>query len=141
MTGAAGRFLAVVLLVGIGALLGGCFTRRIVIDTTPVSAEVFINQRSMGPSPVAIETADFGDLDLRIEAPGYVPVWRRLAQPRPWYGYDPMLFVLEMAPYPFRTEQVHRVELMPQPAIEPQQLNARAQAAAAAIADLPTERK
>lgn len=125
------RGLAGALLAACWVAAGGCFARRIVIETEPTGAEVVINQRSVGRSPVAIQTADYGDLDLRIEAPGYAPVWQRLENRRPWYGYDPILFLLEVAPFPIHSNAVYRVQLAPQPPIDVKVLNQQAEKAAA----------
>lgn len=117
-------------LLAAGILAGGCLTRRILIDTEPTGADVVVNQRHVGQGPVVIETADFGDLDLRVEVPGYVPQWLILPQPRPWWGYDPLLFLVEICPFPFQVDGSFTVRLEPQPAIDAKALQQRARDAA-----------
>ncbi|HTL52423.1 MAG TPA: PEGA domain-containing protein [Planctomycetota bacterium] len=115
----------------------GCLSRRILIETEPSGAQVVVNQRLMGPGPIVVETADFGDMDLRVELPGYAPQWLVLPQPRPWWGYDPLLFLVEACPFPFRVERTFKVQLERQPVIDPKVLKDHAEAAAKESAPAP----
>ncbi|MGH7145784.1 MAG: PEGA domain-containing protein [Planctomycetota bacterium] len=126
-------------LAAVALTCAGCFAQRIVIETEPVGAHVVVNERSMGNGPVAIQTADFGDLDLRVAAPGYTPTWERLPNPRPWWGYDPMLLLMEICPYPFTQDRVFKVKLTPQQPIDAELLDQHARAAHAAESDGKTD--
>ena len=69
-----GRRAAAMLLVLCAGLLAGCSTKRtLTIDTEPRGARVWVNDRYVGESPVAVPFVHYGDFEVRLEKPCHHP--------------------------------------------------------------------
>lgn len=90
----------VIAVLGAGGLLGGCTGRGMTISSLPEGAEVSINRRVVGRTPVRVGFTHYGAyrVELRKTAePGegdrepvyYQPLIRVEHLDPPWYGYDP----------------------------------------------------
>lgn len=67
---APGHLPAAILLFALVA--AGCSTQRqFTVHTDPVGADVWINQRYEGKSPVTVPFVHYGRFDVRVEKPGY----------------------------------------------------------------------
>jgi len=63
-----------------GVLLAGCSTRRTVtIDSTPSGADVWVNGRPRGKTPVEVPFVHPGTWSVRLERPGYASVAQEVA--------------------------------------------------------------
>jgi hypothetical protein len=55
-------------------LLAGCSTKRtLTIDTEPKGARVWVNDRYVGESPVAVPFVHYGEFEVRLEKAGHHP--------------------------------------------------------------------
>jgi hypothetical protein len=85
----------------------GCIDRRFVVETNVPGAQVFVNNRQIGPSPADTGWEHPGQYQFRVVAPGYEPLTEcRTVQAR-WYDYAPLDFFVGVL-WPFHIEDVRR---------------------------------
>jgi len=106
----------VVLGVGCVGSLSGCVDRRYVVTTNVPGAQVFVDGTAIGPAPVDNRYDYAGWREMRAVAPGYEPTVRRVQFKPRWYDYPGLDLFAEVI-WPFRIEDVRRVDLI----LEPQQ--------------------
>lgn len=95
-------------------LLAGCVDRRFVVTTNVPGAQVFIDNKPLGPAPVDSRWEFAGNYNFTVLAPGYEPLNQRVRFAPKWYMYPPFDLITETL-YPGRIEDVRRVELTLQP--------------------------
>ena len=95
-------------------LLAGCVDRRFVVTTNVPGAQVFVDNKPLGPSPVDSKWDFAGGYTFTALAPGYEPLEQRVKFKAKWYMYPPFDLIAESF-YPGRIEDVRRVELTLQP--------------------------
>jgi hypothetical protein len=99
----------------LGAACSGCIDRRFVVDTNVRGAQVFVNNRPIGPAPADTAWEFPGRYQFRAVAPGYEPLTECRTIEARWYDYPPFDFALGVL-WPFHIEDVRRITLELQPA-------------------------
>jgi len=77
------------------ALLSGCTSRGMTITSVPEGAEVSINRRVIGSTPIRVNYTHYGDYRVELRKDRYQTLVREEPVSPPWYGYDPMTFVAD----------------------------------------------
>jgi PEGA domain len=63
----------------------GCVQRTISITSEPAGALVYLNDDEVGRTPVTVPFVFYGVYDVRLEAPGYQPLWTKQKAQAPWW--------------------------------------------------------
>jgi len=79
---------AVALLLGIA----GCTSRAVTVTSLPPGAEVSINRRVVGKTPVRVNYTHYGSYRIELRKDRYQTLVRKEKLRPPWYGYDPFAF-------------------------------------------------
>jgi hypothetical protein len=108
-------FLGVALL----SLLTGCVERRFVVESDPPGAIVYVNNSSMGATPVDVPFLYYGVYDLTLVRDGCETLRVRQNVQPPLYAYPPLDFAAENL-YPFHIEDVRRFRYQLRPVRIPQ---------------------
>lgn len=127
MTSSARKLLLVIVLAILTAATG-CIDRRFVVESNVPGAQVFVNNRPIGPAPADTAWEYSGNYQFRVVAPGYEPLTEcRTIQSR-WYDYPPLDFFVGVL-WPFHIEDVRRLrfELKPSRQINTAEVEARAE--------------
>ena len=93
------------------ALMGGCVSRTIVIDSNPPGAQVWLNDVPLGRTPVESDFKFYGTYDVRLQLEGYEPLITSAEAKAPLYeqpGID-----LLAAPFPLRNRVDWNFKLTP----------------------------
>jgi hypothetical protein len=85
----------------------GCVNRRFVIESNVPNAQVYIDNRPVGPAPAHAPFEYYGYYTVTLVQPGYEPSVNRVHVRAPWYAYPPLDFFAEVL-WPFRIEDVRR---------------------------------
>ena len=103
-----------VLLAGLAATGCGGVSRRFVIESNVPNAQVYIDDKPVGPAPAHAQFEYYGFYTVTLVHPGYEPVRKRIHVVAPWYSYPPFDFLTEVV-WPFKIEDVRRYyfELVP----------------------------
>ncbi len=74
---------------GLGLLLGlaGCVERTISITSEPSGALVYLNDEEVGRTPVTVPFTYYGKYDVRLQKPGYSPLWTSGDAVAPWWEF------------------------------------------------------
>src|SRR5207247_335185 len=75
--------------------LNGCTSRGLTISTEPPGAEVSINRRVVGTSPVRVGFEHYGTYRLEIRMDHYETLVKEEKVNPPAYGYDPLTLVAD----------------------------------------------
>ncbi len=94
----------------------GCVERRLIVETTPPGARVFVNDVDYGISPAYVPFTYYGTYNFRIMADGYQTQTFKKRIKAPWYAYPPLDFFVETF-WPFQISDIRPVacDLMPAP--------------------------
>jgi hypothetical protein len=85
----------------------GCVNRRFVIESNVPNAQVYIDNRPVGPAPAHSPFEYYGYYTVTLVQPGYEISVNRVHVRAPWYAYPPFDFFAEVL-WPFRVEDVRR---------------------------------
>lgn len=86
------RFSACVVLLG---TIAGCTSRGMTVTSLPPGAEVSINRRVVGKTPVRVNYTHYGSYRVELRKERYQPrIVTEKVKP-PAYGYDPIAFVAD----------------------------------------------
>lgn len=90
-------------------LAAGCggVDRRFVIESNVPNAQVYVDNRPIGPAPAHTAFQYYGDYTVRIVHPGYATREERVHVSAPWYAYPPLDFLAEVV-WPFRIRDTRR---------------------------------
>ncbi|MEM1356398.1 MAG: PEGA domain-containing protein [Planctomycetota bacterium] len=66
-------------------LLPGCVRRKLVITSETTGALVFLNDEEVGRTPLEVPFTWYGTYDVRLEKPGYAPLWTTAQADAPWW--------------------------------------------------------
>lgn len=102
------------LLIAAAALAVGCVDRRFVVETNVPGAQVSMDGIPIGATPADGRFEYAGDYEFKAVAPGYEPLTQRVTFHPKWHNYPPLDFFAEVL-WPFRIEDVRRVQLMLEP--------------------------
>jgi len=73
------------------ASLTGCVDRKIRVTSEPAGARVWLNDVEIGTTPAEADFKFYGRYDVRLEKPGYEPLWTNKKAYAPvwqWPGLD-----------------------------------------------------
>lgn len=88
------------------ALVGlstGCVDRRFVIESDPTNANVFVNNRYVGATPVNLQFVYYGKYRFVFDRDGYQRLTVEEDIAPPWYEWFPLDFISEnLIPYTIR---------------------------------------
>jgi HEAT repeat protein len=110
------RSIALLSLFGMLWVSSGCVRRSIVIETDPPSADVWINERWVGKTPLTYEFITHGRYKFRLAKSGFRDLVAREMVRAPFYQWIPFDFFFEIL-WPFSLEDRHlfRYTLIPMP--------------------------
>lgn len=92
----------------------GCVKRAIVVESDPPGASVWINERSVGKTPVEYEFITHGRYKFRLEKSGFQPLTARERVKAPPYQWIPIDFFAEhLLPARLDDRHVFRYHLNP----------------------------
>jgi hypothetical protein len=115
-TGRSRRLLAFGLAGIVLSMLTGCggVNRRFVIESNVPNAQVYIDNRPIGPAPAHAPFEYYGHYNIKLVHPDYQTENQRVHVVAPWYAYPPFDFLAEVV-WPFRIDDVRRyyIELSP----------------------------
>jgi len=87
------------LLLAVPCLLAcGCVQRTISITSEPSGALVYLNDEEVGRTPVTVPFTFYGVYDVRMEAPGFKPLWTQQKAKAPWWETPGIDLFAEMVP-------------------------------------------
>jgi len=111
------------------AMVGsGCVTRRLIIQSNPPGALVYIGDQEIGTTPVAVNYIYYGTRKLRLVKDGYETLTVLEPIPAPWWDHFPLDFVSEnMVPGELRDVRTLSYQMVPQINVPPQELLGRAE--------------
>ena len=121
-----------VLLMGIAA--AGCVQRTIRISSDPPGALVYLNDKEVGRTPVAVPFLFYGTYDVRLEHEGYKPMWTAQKTNAPWWEIPGLDLIAEAIPN-VKTEQRWHFVLELMPYVDDETLIDRAKQMRASLAD------
>ena len=105
----------------------GCVKRTIVIESDPSGASVWINEHSLGRTPVSYEFITHGRYLFRLEKTGFRPLVTREMVRAPIYEWIPVDFVAEnLVPVHLEDKHVFQYRLSPLPPEEKLRLEEKA---------------
>ncbi len=84
----------------------GCVKRSLIVETDPPGAQLWINGRPMGKTPVNYSFVTHGRYKLYLEKAGFKPLTTREMVKAPVYQWIPLDFIFEWL-LPFRLEDKH----------------------------------
>jgi len=105
------------------AFFAGCVERRLIINTEPKGAIVFLNDEEIGTSPVTTSFMWYGDYNVRMQKPGYETLKTHRKLKAPWYDYFPFdLFAQILYPGKIVDSYQWKFNMNPQKEISREQL-------------------
>jgi hypothetical protein len=123
----------------------GCVRRRLTVRTNVPGAQVAIDNREIGVTPVSVPFTYYGGRNFVISKAGYQTVRAQRNFGIPWYELPVIDFFAEnLWPYEIRDERVVDFELIPAQPTDTQQLVSRGedlrnQASAGHVIGLPVD--
>lgn len=72
--------------------LAGCTSRAVTVTSLPEGAEVSLNRRVVGKTPVRVNYTHYGTYRIELRQDRYKTLVREEPLRPPWYGYDPFTF-------------------------------------------------
>lgn len=84
----------------------GCVHRRAVIRSDPPGAQVWINDKHIGPTPCAFDFNWYGTEEITLQMDGYEVEHQLLKLKTPWYQVPPLDFVSDNL-LPYRVKDQH----------------------------------
>jgi PEGA domain len=125
---------------GLGALLlllplltGGCVRKRLQITSQPSGAQVMLNGRSAGNTPLTLKFIHHGIYRIELRKPGYLPILDGLRIRRKLYEYIPLDILFDVAwPGTIRDQRKAHYKLRKIPHFNAKEILARARRAAKA---------
>src|SRR5918994_6848496 len=102
------------LLFAFAGLAVGCVDRRFVVETNVPGAQVSVDGVPIGATPADARFEYAGKYEFKAVAPGYEPLTQLVTLKPKWHNYPPLDFFAEVL-WPFRIEDVRRVQLVLEP--------------------------
>lgn len=106
------RVLTVAALTGLCALTG-CVDRKIRVTSEPSGARVWLNDVEIGTTPAEADFRFYGRYDVRLEKPGYEPLWTDKKAYAPVWQWPGLDLAAEMMPARFDDVVEWHFELEP----------------------------
>jgi len=76
-------------------VLAGCTSRGMTITSVPPGAEVSINRRVVGTTPIRVGYTHYGAYRIELRKERYLTLVKEEKVHPPWYGYDPFTAVAD----------------------------------------------
>ncbi len=73
----------------------GCTSRAVTVTSLPSGAEVSINRRVIGKTPIRVNYTHYGSYRIEVRKDRYDPKIKKEKLSPPVYGYDPIAFVAD----------------------------------------------
>jgi len=106
----------------------GCVRRRLTIRSNPPGAQVYVDNRPIGKTPVSTPFTYYGTREIRLVNAGYETLTVQQTFPPPWYELPPLDFISENLFWrEQRDERVLDFDLVPQRIVPTNELLARAE--------------
>ncbi len=123
----------------LGALLllpllsGGCIRKKLQITSQPSDAQVMLNGRSAGNTPLTLKFIHHGIYRIELRKPGYLPILDGLRIRRKLYEYIPLDILFDVAwPGTIRDQREAHYKLRKIPHFNAKEILGRARQAAKA---------
>ena len=78
--------------------------RRLRIETDPPGADVTVDGKYLGASPLELHFTHYGERRVRVAKRGYATIEQVVALEAPWYGHFPIDVVVEVIVPVWRTD-------------------------------------
>jgi len=104
------------------AALGGCVEREMKITSEPAGALVYVSDREVGRTPVALPFTWYGDYDVLIRMDGYKTLRANADITPPWYEVPPLDLLSHMAPWTYHDRRFLHYKLEKQEQLTDEQL-------------------
>ena len=104
------------------AALGGCVEREMKITSEPAGALVYVSDREVGRTPVALPFTWYADYDVLIRMVGYKTLRANADITPPWYEVPPLDLLSHMAPWTYRDQRFLHYKLEKQEQLTDEQL-------------------
>jgi hypothetical protein len=98
-------------------LSSGCVRQLLTIKTEPSEAQVYVNDRLLGKSPVSYDFEWYGWHRVMIRKEGYTPVNEKKLLKAPLYLWIPLDLVMELLPFPIRDTRTWSYQLNATPTL------------------------
>ena len=106
------RFVGRAGLFALVATAAGCVDRKFVIESNVPNAQVYIDNKAVGPAPAYAPFEYYGYYTITLVHPGYETVVKRVHVAAPWYAYPPIDFLAEAVwPFPIRDTRRFNITL------------------------------
>lgn len=93
-------FAAMLVLPLLGVLAAtGCVRRQMTVTSEPAGALVYLNDREVGRTPFTTDFVWYGTYDVVVRKEGYETLNTRTRVVAPWWGWPPIDFLAEIAPW------------------------------------------
>ncbi len=104
------------------AALGGCVEREMKITSEPAGALVYVSDREVGRTPLALPFTWYGDYDVLIRMDGYKTLRANANITPPWYEVPPLDLLSHMAPWTYHDRRFLNYKLEKQEQLTDEQL-------------------
>ena len=106
----------------------GCVERRLTIRSNPPGALVYVDDYTIGVTPVSTSFIYYGTRKIRLVKDGYETLTVMQSIPSPWYEYPPLDLVSDnFVPGQIHDQRVLDFQLKPQMLVPTDQLRSRAE--------------
>lgn len=108
-------------------LVPGCVRRRLTVRTKPAGAQVYVDSKYLGKSPISSSTLYYGTRQVEVVRDGFrtEKILREITPP--WYQIPPLDFLAEtLWPWEIRDERVIDIAMVPQQPTTSEALNTNA---------------
>ena len=102
------------LLLMLPVALTGCIHRKLTIITTPPGAEVYVNDKLKGTTPLSYDFTWYGWHRVIVRKDGYERLEDRKLLRAPVYFWIPFDLVMEALPFPIRDQRTWTYTLTPE---------------------------
>lgn len=110
--------LAGLLVFAFAILTAGCVDRKFVIESNVPNAQVYIDNKSVGPAPAYAPFEYYGYFTIKLVHPGFETVEKRVHVIAPWYAYPPFDLITEVLwPFHIRDTRRYNIEMYQAPQV------------------------
>jgi PEGA domain-containing protein len=89
------RRVVLMLLATVTVLPTGCVRRRLLVQSNPAGAMLFVDNQQIGTTPCSVDFTYYGTREIRLVKPGFETLTVNQPIPTPWYEIPPIDFVSE----------------------------------------------
>lgn len=96
----------VALLLTLSVMLSGCVHRRMLVNSSPPGATVFVDGERVGVTPAGLDFQYYGTREIKLVKDGYESLTVMQRVPAPWYQWFPIEFISDNF-LPFKVKNRH----------------------------------